>query len=74
MCPEAERQGRRSLEARELAALFVLEELLTVHSAHQFDTSLEAFYRMRVFLIENTPELDQQVKRVTRRTVRRASR
>jgi hypothetical protein len=28
------------LEARELAALFVLPDVLTVHSAHQFDTSL----------------------------------
>jgi phage terminase large subunit-like protein len=42
------------LEARELAGLFLLGERLLIHSAHQFDTSLEAFRRL-LFLIEDTP-------------------
>ncbi len=49
------------LEARELAALFVLGERLIVHSAHQFDTSLEAFRRLRE-LIEDTPALSKRLK------------
>lgn len=53
------------LEARELAALFLLGEQLTIHSAHQFDTSLEAFGRL-LALIENTPDFDRLVKRVSR--------
>jgi phage terminase large subunit-like protein len=53
------------LEARELAGLFLLGERLLIHSAHQFDTSLEAFRRL-LTLIEETPEFDQKVKRVSR--------
>lgn len=53
------------LEARELAGLFLLDELLLIHSAHQFDTSLEAFGRL-LTLIEETPELDRRVQRVSR--------
>jgi hypothetical protein len=53
------------LEIRELAGLFLLEERLIVHSAHQFDTSLEAFNRL-LFLIENCPDLSRRVKRVSR--------
>ena len=53
------------LEARELAALYLLKERLTIHSAHQFDTSLEAFRRL-LWLIEETPDLDRQVRRVSR--------
>jgi hypothetical protein len=53
------------LEARELAGLFLLGERLVVHSAHQFDTSLEAFRRL-LFLIEDTPDLDRRVRRVVR--------
>lgn len=53
------------LEARELAGLFLLEERLIIHSAHQFDTSLEAFRRL-LFLIEDTPDLDRQVRRISR--------
>lgn len=53
------------LEARELAGLFVFGERLIVHSAHQFDTSLEAFWRL-LALIEGAPEYDRQVKRVSR--------
>ena len=53
------------IEARELAGLFVLEERLIVHTAHQFDTSLEAFYRL-LQLIEQTPELDRRVLSVSK--------
>jgi hypothetical protein len=53
------------LEARELAGLFLLGERLIIHSAHQFDTSLEAFRRL-LGLIEDTPELERKVKRVSR--------
>jgi hypothetical protein len=53
------------LEARELAGLFLLGERLVIHSAHQFDTSLEAFRRL-LFLIEDSPDLDRRVMRVSR--------
>lgn len=53
------------LEARELAGLFLLRERLIIHSAHQFDTALEAFRRL-LWLIEETPDLASQVKRVSR--------
>lgn len=53
------------LEARELAGLFLLGERMIIHSAHQFDTSLEHFRRL-LFLIESTPDLDRRVMRVSR--------
>jgi phage terminase large subunit-like protein len=53
------------LEARELAGLFLLGERFIVHSAHRFDTSLEAFQRL-LNLIEGTDELRKRVKRVSR--------
>lgn len=53
------------LEARELAGLFLLGERLIIHSAHQFDTSLEAFRRL-LFLVEDTPDFDRRVMRVSR--------
>lgn len=53
------------LEARELTGLFLLGEQLIIHSAHQFDTSLEHFRRL-LELIESTPDLDKRVKRVSR--------
>jgi hypothetical protein len=53
------------LEARELAGLFLLGERLILHSAHRFDTALEACRRIMT-LIESTPDLDRRVKRVTR--------
>ena len=52
------------LEARELGGLFVLGERLIIHSAHQFDTSLEHFRRI-LGLIEETPELSKRIKRVS---------
>ncbi|WP_432001217.1 terminase [Streptomyces sioyaensis] len=48
------------LEARELAGLFLLDEEMVIHSAHLFDTSLEAFTRLMT-LIESTPDLDRFV-------------
>lgn len=48
------------IEARELAGLFVFDEHLIMHSAHEFKTASEAFIRIKT-LIQNTPELDQQV-------------
>lgn len=53
------------LEGRELAGLFLLGERLIIHSAHQFDTSLEAFRRL-LQLIEETPELEARVQRVSK--------
>jgi hypothetical protein len=53
------------LEARELAGLFLLGERLIIHSAHQFDTSLEHFRRL-LELIEDTPDFDRRVKRVSK--------
>ncbi len=52
------------LLARQLVGMFLLEEKFQVHSAHQVDTSLEAFRRL-LDVIENAPDLDQQVKRVS---------
>ncbi len=51
------------LEARELAGLFAFGERLIIHSAQQFDTSKEAFQRL-LWLIEETPDFDSQVKKV----------
>lgn len=51
------------IEARELAGLFLFKERLIIHSAHLFDTSLEAFRRL-LELIESTPDLDRRVKKV----------
>lgn len=63
---EPRQNGKNSiLEARELAGLFLLGERLLIHSAHQFDTSLEAFRRL-LYLIESTPEFDRRVQRVSR--------
>lgn len=65
-CVVSRQNGKGGIEeARELAGLFLLGERLLIHSAHQFDTSLEAFRRL-LFLIEDTPEFDRRVKRVSR--------
>lgn len=53
------------LEVRELAGLFLWEDRLLIHSAHQFDTSLEAFRRL-LFYVESSDELRVRVKRVSR--------
>jgi len=51
------------LEARELAGLFLFDEQLILHSAHEFKTAQEAFRRV-LHLVENTEHLRQRVKRV----------
>ncbi len=51
------------LEARELAGLFLFGEQVITHTAHRFDTCLEHFRRVRG-LIESTPDLSRQVKRI----------
>ena len=51
------------LEARELAGLFLFEESLILHSAHEFKTAAEAFRRL-LFLVQSTPDLDRRVSRV----------
>jgi hypothetical protein len=50
------------LEAIELGRLFVLGTELTLHSAHLYKTSTEAFRRIER-LIRNTPELHRRVRR-----------
>ena len=55
------------LEARELAGLFLFNERLILHSAHEFKTAQESFLRLRE-LIEGTPEFSKRVKRITNNT------
>lgn len=52
------------LEARELAGLFLFEESLILHSAHEFKTSSEAFLRVHS-LIENTAWMSRRVESVS---------
>lgn len=51
------------LEAIELAGLFLFGHRLIIHSAHQFDTSREAFDRI-LTLIENYPPFSKEIKQV----------
>lgn len=54
--------GKNSvLEARELAGLFLFDEQLILHSAHEFKTAKEAFTRI-CRLIQNNPALASRVK------------
>ena len=51
------------LEARELAALYLIEtDRLALHTAHEHKTSAEHYIRIRS-LIQQTPELERKVKR-----------
>lgn len=50
------------IEALELGWLFLLQEKLILHSAHEYKTSQEAFLRIKG-LVENTPDLDRRVNR-----------
>lgn len=52
------------IEIRELAGLFAFGEKLQIHTAHQFDTSLESLRRL-LHLIESTPDFDRRVKKVS---------
>ena len=51
------------LEAVELAGLFLFDEQLIIHSAHEFKTAQEAFLRI-LSLVQNTPDLDSKVSKV----------
>lgn len=51
------------LLARELAELFIVKSQLTIHSAHEFATSIEHFIKLRE-LIEETPKLAKQVRSI----------
>lgn len=51
------------LEARELAGLFLFDEQLILHSAHEFKTAAEAFRRV-LFHVENNRVLKKRVRRV----------
>lgn len=64
---EVSRQNGKGgiLEARELAGLFLFGDRLIVHSAHLFETSMEHMERI-LRLIEENPDLDRGVKRVSR--------
>ncbi len=63
---ESRQNGKGGIiEARELAGLFLFGERLIMHTAHLFDTALEAFRRV-LYLIESTPDLDSRVLRVSK--------
>jgi phage terminase large subunit-like protein len=49
------------LEAIELAGLFLFDEDLILHTAHEFKTALEAYIRIKG-LIESTPDLHRLVR------------
>jgi hypothetical protein len=51
------------LEARELAGLFLFDERLILHSAHEFKTAAEAFRRV-LELVQNCPDLERRVSKV----------
>lgn len=50
------------LEALELAAIYLFNEMLVVHSAHKFDTSQEHFLRLQT-LIEGSHDLSRKLAR-----------
>lgn len=64
---EAPRQNGKGgiLEARQLGGLFLLHEPLQIHTAHVMDTCSAHFDRV-LNLIESTPDLARQIKRVSR--------
>lgn len=59
ICP---RQNGKNvcIEARELAGLFILQDRVIIHSAHQFKTARKSFREMEQ-LIRRTPELYRQI-------------
>lgn len=61
VCPRQNGKGA-VLEAVELAGLFLFDEQLILHSAHEFKTATEAFRRIWS-LIEATPDLERRVHR-----------
>jgi hypothetical protein len=52
------------LEALELAALFLFDERLVIHSAHEVPTAMEHFLRLQT-LIEGSPDLSRKVAAIT---------
>ena len=65
VCALVPRQNGKGaiLEARELAGLFLLDEKLILHSAHEFKTAQEAFRRV-LYHVENNAILQKRVLRV----------
>lgn len=60
----ARQNGKGSIiEAIELGSLFLLDEQLTLHSAHEYRTAMEGFLRIRN-LIDGCDALRRKVKRV----------
>jgi phage terminase large subunit-like protein len=51
------------LEARELAGLFLFEEQLILHSAHEFKTASDAFRRIRR-IVEDSRQFSRRVKQI----------
>ena len=68
-CIVARQNGKGAiLEARELAALFLMDrERLILHSAHEFKTCAEHFRRV-LGLIQSNPDFDREVARVRTQT------
>ena len=52
-----------TIQARELAGLFVFGERLQIHTAHEFPTANEAFLRM-VNVIDANPDLSRKVQKI----------
>ena len=52
------------LVARELAGLFVLGERLILHSAHEFKTAQEAFFRIARY-VQDSPTLSKRVEKIS---------
>lgn len=51
------------IEARELAGVFLFDETLILHSAHQQRTSNDAFLRMKT-IVQSTPDWDRAVTQI----------
>lgn len=63
-CVLSRQNGKSAIfEARELAGLFLFDERLIIHTAHEYKTSQEAFRRVSD-LIRNTPDLMRRVKSI----------
>lgn len=62
-CTVTQRQNGKGgiIEAVELAGLFLLDEQLILHSAHEYKTAQEAFLRIKA-LIEGCADLSRHVK------------
>ncbi len=65
VCDVQPRQNGKgeTIQARELAGLFIFDEQLIIHTAHEFPTANEAFLRM-VSLIESNKQLSAKIARI----------